>query len=361
MTISGSIVGREVQSFFTQGVTWGTELTAPAAGSGIYITEDGISFSQSVDFLEENASAFQRDADLGTVSASLNLKQNLRYDDLRGIALSLGDESYATPTEVNVGKGDYQHVIYPASDNYGDFACAAFKKGSLIHVAPSVKFFGFTIEAQPSPQRVGVSFETRATTLKNDSTVITASQFDDLTAPGGAGGRAFFRQLRIFLNDQSSATLATADEIFVSGLTFSFRRALGEDYTNSSGTEVAEPVEDGYPVATCTLRQPSFATEQDAYITDWLTKTAKKLKIEFVGAAATEATGTVANDTFRIECPHALVESVDPAPYSGPGRIPASVTLRLLATDTTSDAPGMSFTHPFRLTAINSQSAKAVS
>jgi len=361
MTISGSIVGREVQAFFTQGATWGTELTAPASGAGLYLSDDGVSFAQSLDSLEENASTFQRDSDLGTISAALSLRQNLRYDDLRGVAHCLGDGSYATLTEVNVGKGDYQHVIYPAPDNHGDFLCIALKKGTAIHVAPSVKFTGFTLEAQPSPQRVTVSFDTRASTIRNDSTVITASQFDGLEAPGGLGGRAYFRQVRVFVNDQSSATLATADEIFVSGLTFSFSRALTEDYTNSSGLQIAEPVEDGYPEITCALQQPSFGSEQDAYLSDWQSKTPKKLKIEFTGAAATEATGTVADDTFRIECPHVLVETVDPAPYGGPGRIPAGVTFRILAADTTAAAPGMNFVQPFKLTAVNSQSAKAVS
>jgi hypothetical protein len=361
MTTSGPIVGREVQAFFTQGATWGAELTASPSGSGIYLTEDGISFTQAVDPLDENSSTFQRDADLGTVSAALKLKQNLRYDDLRGIALSLGDGAYATPTEINVGKGDYSHTLYPAPDNHGDFACIALKKGSLIQAAPSVKFLGFTLEAQPSPQRVVLSFETRADTIKNNSTVVTAPQFDDLTAPGGPGGRAYFRQARIFINDQSAAALATPDEIFASGLTFSFRRNLTEDFTNSSGLHVAEPVEDAHPVASCALRQPSFGTEQDAYFTDWLTKTPKKLKIEFTGAAATEATGTVADDAFRLECPHVLIESMDPAPYSGPGRIPASVTFKLLAAHTTADAPGMNFTQPFRLTVVNSQPDKAVS
>jgi len=361
MAISGSIVGREVQAFFTQGAEWGTELTAAAEGGGIYIVEDGLSLSQSLDYLEENASVFQRAADLGTISAAVNLRQNLRYDDLRGIALALGDGAYATPTEVNAGKGDYQHVIHPAPDNEGDFACVALNKGSLIQVAPSLKFVGFTLEAQPSPQRVSLAFDTRANAVRNDSTTITAAQFEGLTAPGGLGGRAFFRQVRVYINDQSAAALATADEIFVSGLTFSFRRALSEDYTNSSGLEVAEPVEDGYPEATCTLRQPSFGAEQDGYLGDWLAKTPKKLKIEFKGSAATEATGTVADDTLRLEAPHVLVESMEPGPGSGPGRIPAAVTFRLLGAETTSDAPGMAFDQPFRLTAINSQSTKVVS
>lgn len=361
MTISGSIVGREIQAFFTQGSSWGAELTAAPAGSGILLTEDGLSFSKNLDFLEENSSTFHRDADLGTVSAALNIKQNLRYDDLRGIAFCLGDGAYSTPTEVNVGKGDYQHVLFPAPDNEGDFACIALKKGSLIHLAPSVKFSGFTIEAQAAPQRVTVAFDTTASTIKNNSTVITASQFNNLTTPGGPGGRVFFRQARVFINDQSSAALDTVDEIFISALTFSFQRALTEDFTNSSGLEVAEPVEDGYPTATCTLQQPSFGSEQDGYLSDWLSKTPKKLKIEFTGAAATEATGTVADDTLRFECPNVLIESMDTAPYSGPGRIPASVTFRLLAADTTADAPGMSFTQPFKITAINSQTSKAVS
>ena len=361
MTISGSIVGREVQAFFTQGETWGVETTATADGSGIYIVEDGLSLSQGIDLLEENSSVFQRDADLGTISASLNLRQHLRYDDLRGIALALGDGAYATPTEINAGKGDYSHVIHPAPDNEGDFACVALKKGDIIQVAPSVKFVGFTLDTEPSPQRVTLSFETRAGNVRNDSTVITAAQFEGLSAPGGAGGRAFFRQVRVYLNDQSAATLATGDEIFVSGLSFSFTRALTEDYTNSSGLEIAEPVEDGYPTASCTIRQPSFGAEQDGYITDWLTRNAKKLKIEFTGAAATSATGTVAADTFRIEAPNVIVETADPAPYSGPGRIPASVTFRLLAADTTADAAGMPFTQPFRITAVNSQADRAVS
>lgn len=360
MAVTGSIVGRETVAYFKQGSAWGTEATP---GEGLLIMEDGMEFSQSLDPIEENDSTWLRDYELGTKTAGFNFKQAFRFDDIRGLAHVLGDGSYATVTEQNAGKSDYVHTMYPAEDNFGDFATLAIKKGSIIQTFPSVKFAGFTLSGTSSPNRIELSFNTFGNDLISNSTAITASSFSSLTQPSGNGGRAYFRNLSFLLNDQSGATLASGDEITnaITSFEFSTQRQLASDYTNDSGLTIEEPVEDGYLESTLTLQLRNLDNVVDGLYADWVNKTPKKLQFSILGAKASTATGTVASAVLQVDAPHVLVENVDYGPYSGPGRISSSVTFRILGADTTADAAGMPWLQPFRLKVINNQSAKAVS
>ncbi len=362
MALTGSIVGRETIAYFKQAATWGIEATP---GAGMLLMEDGMEFDQTLDPLEENDSTFLKENDLGTRTAAFNFKQSLRFDDMRGIAMVLGDGAYTTPiTAENAGKGDFLHTVLPAPDNFGDFATMAIKKGDIIQSFPSVKYAGFTLTGQASPNRFEVSVNTFADNLLNASTVITANSFTDLSKPSGNGGRGFFRNFTVELNDQSAASLTgTADGITnaVTSVEWSVQRALAADYTNTSGLNIEEPVEDAYLESTITLQLRNLDSLVDGLYTDLINKTAKKLQFTITGAAASSATGSVANARFQVDAPHALVENVDYGPYSGPGRISAAVTFRLLGAETTSDASGMAFVEPFQLQWVNAQADQAVS
>lgn len=364
MAVSGSVVGRGTQVYFKQGATWGTEATG---GGEMHILEEGMEFSQELEGIEESNKPWMTGMDLGVKSAAVNFRQNGSFDDIRGAAFALGADGYATPVEVNAGKGDYQHTIYPSEDNFGDFATVAVKKGnaswSAIHTYPSVKFSGFTMSGQAQPQRVQLSFSTIADEMTNASAAITAAAFAGMgAAPSGNGGAMFFRNFRVWINDQGSATLATGDELTssVTDFEFTYNRSLATDYTNTSGLGMEEPVEDGYPEVSLKLGLRHMDADSEGFLSGLFNKTAKKIKFELTGAAASAATGTVSAAAFRVEMPHALVQSPEPGSFSGPGRIGASVTFKVLGAETTSDAPGMAFAKPFKLTVVNAQGGKAV-
>ena len=362
MTISGSVVGRETVAYFKQANTWGT---ASGGGDGILLVEDGMEFGQALDPVEENNSPWLQDYDLGQKTAGFNFKQAMRFDDIRGIAMVLGDGNYDAVVEENTGKGDYRHHIWPGADNFGDFATMAIKKGSIVQTLPSVKFAGFTLSGQSSPNRAEISFNTFANDLTNASTVITASSFDSLSIPSGPAGRCYFRDFYFEINDQSAATLdySATYEIAnaVTSFEFSAQRQLASDYTNSSGLEIEEPVEDGYLESTLTLQLRNLDGIVDGFYNDWINKTKKKLRFRFTGPAASSATGAVSDARVQIDAPCVYVENVDYGAYSGPGRISGSVTFRLVGAETTADATGMNWVEPFRFKAINNQSSAQVS
>jgi len=360
--VTGSVVGREAKIIRSAGTTWGTESTATYYEWKLL--GDGLSFSQDLDPIEESNSTWLKDADLGNTSASFTPRHALYFDDIHAIAQVLGDGNYATPAEENTGKGDYKHTVYPDEDNNGDFETVAVKKGAYIHSLHSVKYPGFHVEGQASPQRIEISFDTLVSNLDNASAVLTAADFTAATAqPSGNGGRAFFRNFTFRINDQSGATLGVGDAIsnVVTGFKFSFVRSLTEDRTNSSGLQIEEPVEDSYPETTLRLDLRNLDGDIDTFITNYLAGTKKKLDFEITGSAASTATGTVATASFKISAPNAKLESVDAGSYEGPGRISSSVIFRLHGTDTTGDANGMAFLEPFKLEVINAQSGAAVS
>lgn len=362
MTISGSTVGRQAIVLFRQAATWGTESTA--AGKEIKMRSEGAEYSINKEFVEETNNTFGTDIDEGTQTAALNFVQDAVFDDIRGICFVMGDGNYATVTADNAGKGDYIHILDLAEDNFGDFATIAIKKGAYIHSYQTVKFTGFTMSFNSSPVVGQITFRTIANKMTNESTVITASAFTSLTSePTGNGGRMYFKNLDLYVNDQSGATLSTTTDLLpVSALEFVVDRNLAADYTTyGQGDEVEEPVEDGYPTISITATLPNMGAASDGFMSDYRAGTAKKLYFEVTGAAASTATGTVSAASFKAECPKAIVSAVDPGIMSAAGRIGASVTFRCLATDTTSDAAGMAFTGPLRVTVINNQSTKQVS
>ena len=364
MTVSGSIVGREIQLIQSQSnQSWGTE------GTGTFykwhLLEDGWGVTQDLDDIEESGSVWVKSQDLGITGATFAPREALRFDSIHGIAMVLGDGAYITVAEENAGKDDHKHTIYPDEDNNGDFETIGRLIGSsTIHSMPSVKYRGFTVSGQDSPQRIEVTYDTLVSNLDNASAVITASGISGATAElSGNGGRAFFRNFTFRIAAQSGATaLAGGDAIsnVITGFEWTVTRSLSEERTNTSGLEIDEPLEDGYLESTLTLQLRNQDSDTEQFLTDCLAGTAKMLDFEITGAAASTATGTVANASFKVSAPHAVVIDPDPGTYSGPGKIPASITFKLLGTSTTSDTQDMAFLDPFRLEVINAQSAKAI-
>lgn len=362
MAVTGSIVGRESAHVYLQAGTWGTEIT------GTYqewlLEDDGLDFSQELDPIEENASVWLKDDDLGTHSVSFAPREGLKFDQLHGIFSVLGDGNYATPAEANASKDDWTHTAYPDEDNNGDFDTIGIKKGSYIHALTAVKFFGFAMSGQAAPNNIKVTYDTLVRNITNASTVITASTFTGTNPLSGNGGRVFFKNFAFYIADQSATTALTATDAIsnvISSFEFIFRRSVTEDRSNTSGLYIEEPVEDGYPEATLTLELNNLDSDIDTFITNHLANTEKMLKFEITGAVASSATGTVATASIKVEAPRAVVTEVSPGPYGGPGRIGSRVTFKLNAADTTSDAEGMAFVEPFKLTAICGQSAKFIS
>lgn len=362
MAISGSVVGREVVAIMVQsGQSWNTEDTS--AGTALYAEDFGLSYSQALDDVPINAGIWQREVDNGTIAAEVNYSAPLEFDEIRGLAGMLGDGSYVTMAETNSGKGDWIHIIKPSGDNFGDFFTFAVQKGNdIINVVPSLKFTGFTLSGQASPNRMMISYSAIGSKVDNASTGITANDFASPSYLTGNGGRAYFRNLSVFINDQSAATLDTVDEIsnLITGIEFSSQRALSQDYTNTSGLSMEEPVEDGMMETTCRLDFRTQDSTGSGLFDDLVAGTKKKLKLQVTGNAASSATGSVANASFTVECPHVRVGEDDFPNLSGEGRQTNSLTLRVLGAVTTSDASGMPFTEPYKVTVVNNQSSKQV-
>jgi hypothetical protein len=359
MTVNGSLLGRETLAFMAPGAEWAVE---NSSGKGVFLLEDGLSYSQESISYEENGSVWPVDIDKGVVSTGLDYRQYLRFDDLRGICYTLGGTEYQAPVEINAGKGDYRHVILPASDNFGDFATVAMKKGNTVQSFPSVKFAGFTISGQTNPGRMEVKFHAFANNLIPNSTIITPASFDSLQYLQGNGGLAFFRNLKIWLKDRDDTAITEADLLSnsLTSFEFSFQRQLASDYTNTSGIEIEEPVEDGIAETTMTLNFRNYDSKSLDLFQAWQQNARLKLKVELIGAAATTASGDVSPAAFTLELPNVAVESIEPGVYSGPGRIGTNVNLSAMAAPQGITVPGMDFNQPFKLTAVNAQAVKAI-
>lgn len=356
-------VGRQAKYIRCQSDTWNTEATGTWAVWDIW--EDGVGVTQALDPIEESDGIFLKDSDVGEHSAAFAPREALRFDVIAPLMMSIGTSNYSEPTAANAGKGDYEHINRPAEDITGLFDSIGIKKGSYIHSLYSVKYRGWTLEGTTSPQRVTVSHDCIASRLDNASTVVTANVFTAADAePSGNGGRAYFRNMTVKIKNQSAATaIATGDAVsnLISSFSFTWGRNLAEERDNSSGIYVAEPDEDGYPEATLSLTFRGMESATDTALTNLLGNTTKMLELEIVGNAASAATGTVNNAGLKIEAPRVKVLEVEAGPFSGPGKLPASVVYGLYAPDTTSDAEDMAFAEPFQITVTNNQAAAVIS
>ena len=337
------LTGREILIGLKKAATWRTAVAA-GANDGILILSE--SFKQTIEHLNDDSAglAFIQRTDKGKIDAGGSLEAYMRYEGL-DVLLALIMGTAGAPTVQGVTAA-YINSYVMADNLAGLFATLSMlKKSDKVFEFPSVKLNKFSLSGE-SNAPVKLTVDGIANKLELASAVNTAGTLASLTYPDKGNRIIMNKDAHFWLGDESDAALSTTDVIYPSGFELSFPRPMEADLTVGN-EDVDEPVGEGFPEVTLTLNFPRYNDANHTHFTDWEALTRKKMEIYFKGALI-ESTYYY---EFKISLPNLKVMDPDAA-ISGPGKIPVSLSFKVLGTDT---APtGMTgITQPFQIDVQN--------
>jgi len=316
------------------------------ANDGILILSE--TFKGTREHLEDDSAglAFIQRTDKGKLEAGGGLEAYMRYEGL-DVALALIMGTAGAPTLLDTTAYSNSYVM--ATNLTGLFATLAMlKKSDKVHEYPSVKLKGFKLAGSMNAPVI-LSLDGIANLLELASTINTYTTMANITYPD-RGNRVIMNNLTTFkINDESGAAVGDGDKIYPSGFELSFDRPISQDYVGGN-EDIDEPADDGFPVPTLKLDFPRYNDANHTFFTDWDAFTRKKMEIYFKGSLIESS----CYYEFKLTMPNLKVDNPEAA-ISGPGKIPAGLTLKLLGTN--SAPTGMSgITKPFQIDVQNTRS-----
>ncbi len=341
--MAGEITGRELIVGLKKAATWHTPV-ASGVGNGLLILSDGIKVSIAAELDDSAGQQWIQEADAGLQTVAGNLEAYLRYEGFDTIlALLMGVAG--APAQVDLTDA-YSNSYTLASKVDGLMATLAMKKlTGTIWEFPSVKINEIKISGEMN-KPLKISIGLIGDRLARDSTVNTTITIATITVPD-AKNRIIMNKDTVFrMNDQDGLALADGDKIYPSSFELTFSRPMdSEAVAGQDG--VAEPADNGFPVATLMLKFPRYDNANDAFFSDWEAYTSKKIDITFTGAVIEDTNKYL----FRITAPHLKVEDPE-APLSGPGKIPMSMKCQLLGA-AVAPAGMTALTAPLQIDVVN--------
>lgn len=341
--MTDAITGREIIVALKKATTWHTPV-ACGVGHGLLILSDGIKPDIEPELDDSAGQAWIQDADAGLQTVNGPWEAYMRYEGF-DLVLALLMGVAGAPTRVALTAA-YANSYTLASKIDGLFATAAIKKlTSAIWELPSVKINEIKLSGVMN-KPLKISFGLIGDKLDRGSEVNTTTTMATVTVPD-TKNRILMNKDSVFrMNDQSAVALGDADKIYPSAFELTFSRPMDtEAVAGQDG--IAEPADNGFPIATLMLKFPRYNAANNAFFSDWEAYTSKKFDMTFLGATI-EATNRY---LFRVSAPHVKIGSPD-APLSGPGKIPMSMQCKFLGA---SAAPlGMTaLTAPMKIDVVN--------
>ena len=318
------LTGREALCALKKATTWRTPV-ACGANDGLLILSESLAMSQEELVDDSLGAVWPMYSDLGKSSTQGSLDAYMRYDGL-DVALALIAGAAGTPAQQETTTA-YKNTIELADNIVGKFATLAIKKKSdVIAEYPSLKLHGFKLAADmKNPVKATLNAVANKEVLT--SATNTVSSMGNVTYPDVANRLIMNANTAFRINDKSGLALSDSDKIYPSSFEFNFNRPTEGDLTVSND-DIDEPGDNAFPEASVTLNFPRYNDANHAFFTDWNANTEKKMEIYFRGNLIE---GSYYRE-FKISMPHVRVANPT-ANASGPGKIPMSVTLRLLGTN----------------------------
>lgn len=311
--------------------SWGTA-TAVGAGNGVWVTDDiKVSLSMQID---EDRSAGQgfitslQVANHNVVKAEL--PTYLHYNDVfqnQLWALACGTGGAST--------------FEPATNKTGRYATIVRDKVEFISEVPSAKCSGFELSFGDNG-RAEITWMFTASKEVVDSAVNTTTQIDALTFPT-QGLRAFFKQVRVRINEASGGALGLGDEIKITDLTFKYEQSMDELFVAGQDS-VIEPEDDDFPEITVEMTFARLDPTSSNYIAYHRDNTPLKMELFFAGPDS---------KSIKIEFPRLQVAEAPVEFKGGADNVAPEIVMNAYAA--LAAPTGMAgITAPFRITTVGS-------
>lgn len=324
--------------------SWGTA-EALGAGYGLLLESDGgLVRNQPYLPAKEADTPFILEGDLGPIDpVDFAPAFTQRYDPgALGILIAQLFGTAGSPGAVGAG---YAHILKWAEENYGEFCSFAVERVSKILEVPSAK--PHMLDLNIADGLLKGTLGLRGDTVKNDSSVNTATEMDALTY-ADRGNRIKFSELTVYLVNQSlGSDPDTTTAIVLSDVSLHFERP--QDSPHKAGSKsIIEPMENAHSVITITMTFPRMNAVNNAYFADFIAETEKKAYIWFAGAYLNGVSGQ--KYEFQFYFPRLRITNID---YPFDEIVPGTITLQ--AEEAASNPDGFGNTVPY-LRIVNTRS-----
>lgn len=322
--MAGEITGREFVCALKKAAAWHTPV-ACGAGSGLLILSDGIKANVDSELDDSAGQPWITEADPGVMNVSGNIEGYMRYEGF-DTALALICGIAGVPSQIDATAA-YENSYKLASKIDTFYGTMAMKKlSAVIWEFPSVKLHGFKLSGEMN-KPLKISLDLIADKLDRASTTNDAASMATVTIPDKKNRIIMNKDAVFRMNDQNGAALVDGDKVYPTSFELSFNRPMDAEAT--AGQEgVDEPGDNGFPVATLSLKFPRYNTTNNSYFNDWEAFTSKKMDITFSGHDIEAGNKYM----FRILLPHLKIDNPEAA-VSGAGKIPFSMQCNILGAD----------------------------
>lgn len=233
-----------------------------------------------------------------------------------------------------------QHMgLYAYADNFelddtleGMFFTMIFDKQVKIWEYEGVKVDGVEISCAAGG-RARISFDLIGHSLNRDSVVNTQVEVNQLTyldAPNPSG-YLVFDHLACLINETDEAALGSGDVVPIRSFSLSIRNGLGRDiYESGNNSLITQPRRESKRSVVLRIELGRYRADgsDDVWLEAYQNSTLLKAKLYFVGPLI----GGAFYNQFNLYFPNLTIIEA-PRPVTGPGLVPAALTMIATAPD----------------------------
>lgn len=337
-----SITGAQTKAGVKIATTWGTAVACGAGNS--FAGEISPSFNVSeITSRQIGSGAYMLStATRGSVIPTVSLTADLGYRNNCDVLLAQFMGTSGAPTEVNVGEGDYKHVLTFNSTLNSKYVTLAFESSSAtVMEFPTCAVQSIGIATTGVPGYIDFTAELLANAVELSSSTNTNATLANCTFTEGTPELVAVDLVDKFqTNAQSGSAVSSGDQYNITGFNLALSRPqeIIPEIKGSAGNSA--------PLAT-DLFDGTFSVDvkelaDHAYYTIWSAETARKALIQIEGTQI----GTGANKSFSIYIPRMLLVTEPQYALTDQGTNTLSMEFRLLKAATT--PTGMSgSTYPY--------------
>lgn len=332
--------GVESRATWAKASSWATVASDPTTDAWHGVNTVGVKPTRELAENDEiGYTALRRAAAAGIEAAGGPIERNLHYegDDLL-LALAMGTAGTATQVGTTTA---YTNTYTMNRSLEGLFASFWFDVGGVeTWELDTAKVVSVTISASADDPFVTVTYELIGHDFSDLADAITWASVTE--SSNERENYALFGHLTALLNDSSGGALtAGVDDIYISGFEVTIERNVEEFRTTRRWPNVDEPIINDFAAVSGSLTLETFDTDNDQHVQDVLSKTVKKMALQFSNG---DAGGGNPYELF-FNVPAMKWDGEVPDPIPGPGR--HTWELAWVAEDISSAPTGMSDTEPY--------------
>jgi hypothetical protein len=321
-----SITGAQTKAGVKIASTWGTAVACGAGNSFAGEISPSFNVSELTSRQIGSGAYMLSSATRGSVIPTVSLTADLGYRNNCDILIAQFMGTSGAPTEVNVGEGDYKHVIAFNSTLNPKFVTLAFESSSATTMEfPTAAVQSIGIATTGVPGYLDFTAELLANTVELSSSTNTNASLANCTFTEGVPELVAVDLVDKYqTNTESGGAVSSGDQYNITGFNLALSRPQEIIPEIKGGAGNSAPIATDLFEGTLSVDVKELADH--AYYTIWSAETARKALIQIEGTQI----GGGANKSFSIYLPRMILVTEPQYALTDQGTNTLSMEFRLL-------------------------------